>query len=116
MSGRNSMQDSTSVIRDVQPRAPDAINMGILKDGAAAGLPQTTRIPELDKCVKELERGLGEFESMKGLKGMISVHGQVKECISTLKEAQDHLLEQDLIGKAIATQSSFKDNISQVQE
>ena len=106
------MGDSTSVIREVQPRAPDAINMGILKDGAAAGLPQTTRIPVLDKCVKELGRGLGEFENMKSLKGMIVVHGQVEECIGTLKEAQTHLLDQDLIGKAIATQNSFKDNIS----
>ena len=59
----------------MRPRAPEAINMGILKDGAAAGLPQTTRISELDECVKDIERGIEEFETMKGLKGMLTVHG-----------------------------------------
>ena len=76
-------------------RKPDKSNMGILKDGAAAGLPQITKIDELDNCINDLERGLAEFEKMKHLKEMQKVYNHVKDAIDTLKDAQEHLLEQD---------------------
>lgn len=90
--------------------------MGILNGGAGAGLPQLTKIAELDKCVEALEKSAEHFEKMTSLKGMLPVRGQVKDCVDTLKEAQQHLLDQDLIGKNIATQPAFVENIKQVQQ
>lgn len=68
-------------------REPDSINLGILKDGAAAGLPQTTKIKELDLCIEDLERGILSFEKMRHLKEMQKVYNYIKDAIDTLKDA-----------------------------
>ena len=57
-----------------------------------------------------------EFKRIKELKGMIDCSSKIQGTMDTLKEAQDHLQEQDGIGKAIAEQPNFLDQIRQIQQ
>ena len=47
---------------------------------------------------------------------MIDCSSKIQGTMDTLKEAQDHLQEQDGIGKAIAEQPNFLDQIRQIQQ
>jgi hypothetical protein len=60
---------------------------GGLISRAGAGLPQKTKINELDKCVKSFDDVFKKFSSILELKDMIDVNMKYKGMMETLKTA-----------------------------
>jgi hypothetical protein len=60
---------------------------GGLISRAGAGLPQKTKISELDNCVKSFEEIFKNFDAIKELKDMIDVNMKFKGMLETLKTA-----------------------------
>lgn len=60
---------------------------GGLISRAGAGLPQKTKIDELDKCVKSFDDVFKKFSPILELKDMIDVNMKYKGMLETLKAA-----------------------------
>ena len=102
----------THKIRPQNPKEGLGGISGIIGDRAGAGLPQKTKIAELDDTIKIIIKIVKEMNSMKSLKGLIEVNMKVTDTLETLKEAQQHLLNLDPIGRSIGEQPNFVNTIN----